>query len=116
VNWLRPGSTISLGLELQPFEVPVSFVDESFRALYLFPSYELRGDRAALGLGIGLAAARLTGSPLGDRTEWGTVTGLSLSVALRADFSLEVGWRNTGDMGGFKSSIWLTRVAWTWDR
>jgi len=114
LRWLGTRSGVSLSADVQPFEADGARPATTYRAVYLMPAWELRAGSARVGAGIGLGVFRFEQALLAGRTEYTTVAGASGSVRLPASFALELMWRRTGLVRGFRTNVWTLQLARLW--
>lgn len=115
LRWLGARSGVSLSVDVQPFEADGGQPETAYRAAYLMPAWELRAGTARVGAGIGLAAFRFDAPLIDGRMEYTTVAGASGAVRLSASFLLEVMWRRTAVLRGFRTNVWSIQLVRLWD-
>ncbi len=114
VRWSGERSGIGVALDMQPFPASGGATAGEYRALWLLPTWEFRAGTAGVRAGFGLGVLRFDHAQFEGRTEVATLTGAGASVRLPASLSLELGWRRTGFVRGFRSNIWSLQLVRLW--
>ena len=113
-SWSGTRSGALFSLDLQPFLASGGDPAGEYRAAWLLPAYEIRAGTARVRAGIGLGIMRFEEAFLGDRTDFTPVTAAGGTLPLPASLTLELVWRRTGIVRGFRSTIWSLQLARLW--
>lgn len=114
-SWTRQRSGALVTLDVQPFHVDAGGTTGRYRAVWLLPAWEIRAGAAAIRVGIGVGMFRFEQALFDDRTDFAAITGFAGSVRLPSSFALEIGWRRTGIVRGFQSSILSLQLTRMWN-
>jgi hypothetical protein len=101
-------------VDVQPFWAEGSSVAGDHQAIYLLPSYGAGSPSRQIRLGLGLGFFQFREGDLEDGMEVGLLAGASGSLGLSGPYSLELGWRLTGDVRGLSSNILMLQLARAW--
>lgn len=114
LRWTGVRSGISVAADVQAYEAEGGTSDDIFRAVYLMPAWEVQAGTARVGVGIGVGMFRFDRAALAGRTEYTTVGGASAALRLPASFALELMWRRTGLVRGFRANVWSLQLLRLW--
>lgn len=114
-RWQGGTSGASLALDVQPFRGSAAGVGSPYRALFVVPAYEVSFNNSRVQLGVGAAVYRFEEeAPLGGRTEVAALTGISGSVGIWHDVRLELTWRRTSQVRGYRTHLWSLMLTRLW--
>ena len=114
VGWGNRRSALSMSVDLQPFLSEGSTIAGDFRALYLLPSYGAGSAGRRVRIGLGLALFQFEDGVTEEGIDVGLAAGASGSLRLPASFSLELGWRLTGDVRGLSANVLMLQLVRLW--
>jgi hypothetical protein len=101
-------------MDVQPFWAEGSSVAGAHRAIYLLPSYGAGSASRQIRLGLGLGFFQFQEGDLEEGMEAGLLAGASGSLRLAGPYSLELGWRLTGDVRGLSTNILMLQLVRAW--
>jgi hypothetical protein len=113
-SWAGRRSGAVVAMDVQPFLASGIGSAGRYRAAWLLPAYEVRAGAARVRAGLGLGILRFEHEQMDGRTEVVPTSGAGGTIRLPASFALELLWRRTGVVRGFRSNVWSLQLVRLW--